>query len=148
MKRFNLEIAVGLFLVIGFLCFAWLAIRLGEVGIFAEKTYPLVARFGSVSGLREGSIVEIAGVRVGTIKAIRLDPESYEAVVHMAIQEGLPIQEDSIASIRSTGIIGERYVSISPGGSPEILPPGGTIIETESAISLEEILGKYIFEGK
>lgn len=148
MKKFNLEIMVGLFLLVGFLCFAWLAIRLGDVAVFGEKTYTLGARFGSASGLRQGSQVEIAGVRIGTVKAIRLDPESYEAVVEMAIEEGVVLQEDSIASIRTTGIIGEKYVSISPGGSLETLSSGGIITETESAISLEELISKYLFEGK
>lgn len=146
MRKFNLEIAVGMFLVLGFLCFAWLAVKLGDVPVLGKDTYPLSARFGSVGGLREGALVQIAGVRVGQVQAITLDQEYYEAVVHMTIDADVAIQEDSIASIRTTGIIGEKYVSVSPGGSPERLAPGGTIIETEPAISLEELISKYIFE--
>jgi phospholipid/cholesterol/gamma-HCH transport system substrate-binding protein len=146
MKKFNVETAVGVFLLAGFLSFVWLAVRLGDVGFFEEK-YAISAHFGSVAGLQSGAMVQIAGVRVGEVTAIRLDPEYYEAVVTMRIEKGVELPEDSIASIRSTGIIGDRYVSISPGGSPEILSDGGVITETESSISIEELISKYIFES-
>lgn len=148
MKRFSVETAVGIFLLAAFFCFAWLAVRLGDVGLFQEARYPLKARFGSVAGLKPGAIVEVAGVRVGEVTEIRLDPEYYEAIVHLAIDKGVRLQEDSIASIRSTGIIGDRYVSISPGGAPQVLPPGGEISQTESAVSIEELISKYIFQKK
>jgi len=90
--------------------------------------------------------VEIAGVQVGKVAKVRLDPEYYDAVVSMAIDKGVSLQEDSIASIRTAGIIGDRYVKISPGGSPEAIAPGGEITETESAINIEELISKYIFE--
>ncbi len=148
MKRFNLEIAVGLFMVVGFLCFAWLSVRLGNIGLFKVQTYPVSAQFGSISGLKLGGTVEIAGVQVGTVKSIRLDPQSYQAVVEMAIDQPVKLQEDSIASIRTGGIIGDRYISISPGGAETLIKPGGKITETESAINLEELVSKYIFEKK
>ena len=148
MKRFNLEIAVGLFMVAGFICFAWLSVRLGEVNFFSDTTYPVKASFGSVSGLKPGATVEIAGVQIGKVESIRLDESSYEAVVKMTIEKGVHLQEDSIASIRTAGIIGDRYVDISPGGSPDLIKPGGQITETESAINLEELVSKYIFEKK
>lgn len=146
MKRFNVETAVGVFMVIGFLCFAWLSVKLGDVNLFGSQSYGVKARFGSVSGLNEGAVVEIAGVQVGKVAAIRLQPDDYRAVVEMAIDRGVKISEDSIASIRTAGIIGDRYVNISPGGMEQSIIPGGEIIETESAINLEELLSKYIFE--
>lgn len=146
MKRFNVETAVGVFMVIGFLCFAWLSVKLGDVNLFGGRSYSLKARFGSVSGLKEGAVVEIAGVRIGKVAAIRLHPDDYEAVVEMALDHGVKISEDSIASIRTAGIIGDRYVNISPGGMEQSIAPGGEIVETESAINLEELLSKYIFE--
>jgi phospholipid/cholesterol/gamma-HCH transport system substrate-binding protein len=146
MRQFNVETAVGVFLLAGFLSFVWLAVRLGDVGFFEER-YTISANFGSVAGLQSGAMVQIAGVRVGEVTAIRLDPQYYEAIVHMRIDRGIELPEDSIASIRSTGIIGDRYVSISPGGSPEILAEGGVIRETESSISLEELISRYIFES-
>jgi len=146
MKRINLEIAVGLFMIVGFLCFAWLSVRLGDIGLFDKPTYQVSARFGSVSGLKSGATVSISGVPVGKVDSIRLDPERYEAVVSLLIQEDVVLQEDAIASIRTAGIIGDRYVSITPGGMEEVITDGGMIEETESAINLEELLSKYIFQ--
>ena len=146
MRRFNVEIIVGLFMVAGFLCFAWLSIKLGDIDIFGPKSYSVSAKFGSVSGLKSGAIVEIAGVQVGKVTDISFDPEDYEAKVTMSINQGVVLQDDSIASVRTAGIIGDRYIDISPGGSDELLGDGGRIYETESAINLEELVSKYIFE--
>ena len=146
MRRFNVELVVGLFMVAGFLCFAWLSIQLGDIDVFGPKTYAVSAKFGSVSGLKSGAIVEIAGVQVGKVTDISFDPEDYEAKVDMAINHDVVLQEDSIASVRTAGIIGDRYIDISPGGSDELLGDGGRIYETESAINLEELVSKYIFE--
>ncbi len=148
MKRLNVETAVGIFLVAGFLCFAWLSVRLGDVNLFGDRSYPVEARFGSVSGLKVGAVVEIAGVQIGKVSSIRLDGSDYEAKVELSIERGVALQEDSIASIRTAGIIGDRFVNISPGGSDVVIPPGGEIVETESAINLEELVSKYIFESK
>ncbi len=148
MKRLNVETAVGIFLVAGFLCFAWLSVRLGDVNLFGDRSYPVEARFGSVSGLKVGAVVEIAGVQIGKVSSIRLDDSDYEAKVELSIERGVALQEDSIASIRTAGIIGDRFVNISPGGSDVVIPPGGEIVETESAINLEELVSKYIFESK
>jgi phospholipid/cholesterol/gamma-HCH transport system substrate-binding protein len=140
--------AVGIFLVAGFICFAYLSVKLGDVEIFGEKTYAVSARFGSVSGLKEGAIVELAGVKVGTVSAITLDPEKYEAVVNMDIDADVKLQEDSIASIRTSGIIGDKFVEVSPGGMEDYIQPGGEIYETESAVNIEKLVSKYIFEKK
>ena len=147
MKRFNIEMVVGLFLIIGLLCFAYLAIRLGDVGLFKENSYPIKAKFISISGLKEGATVELAGVRIGKVTTIDLDQEDYEAEVEMSIRGDVKLTEDVIASIRTQGIIGDRFIKITPGGSEEYLQAGMEIEETESAISLEELVSKYIFEG-
>ena len=105
------------------------------------------ARFTSISGLRDGAIVEGAGVRIGTVTAIDFDPDAFEAIVHLRINEGVPIQEDAIASIRTQGIIGEKYINIVPGGFDELLTEGMEIYETESSISLEELVSRYIFSS-
>lgn len=149
MRKLNVELIVGLFMITGFLGFAYLSVRLGDVDLFGDsRSYPLQARFNSISGLKEGAFVEIAGVKVGKVAQIHLDKEDYEAVVTLAIDSEVPVQEDSIASIRTAGIIGDRYVNITPGGADDYLQPGAEIEETESAISLEELVSKYIFEGK
>ncbi len=146
MNRLNVETSVGVFLIVGFLCFAWLSVKLGDMEFFSTDSYTVKAQFGSIAGLKEGATVEIAGVRIGKVTRIRLIPEDYEAEVELALDKGVALQEDSIASIRTAGIIGDRYVSISPGGSDEILGEGDRISETESAINLEELVSKYIFE--
>lgn len=148
MKKIGLETSVGAFMVIGFLCFAWISVQLGDVNLFSEDNYSVSARFTSVSGLKMGASVEIAGVMVGKVAGIELHPEDYEAIVHMKIDRGVKIQEDTIASIRTSGIIGDRFVKLAPGGLDEIIEEGGEILETEGAISLEELISKYIFESK
>ena len=146
MKRFNIEVGVGLFMIAGFLCFAWLAVKLGDIPLFGSDSYTVRARFISISGLKEGASVEIAGVQVGKVTDIDLDHEDYEAVVEMAIDRGVDLQEDVIASVRTSGIIGDRYISLTPGGAEEVIGPEGEIFETESAINLEELVSKYIFQ--
>jgi phospholipid/cholesterol/gamma-HCH transport system substrate-binding protein len=147
MKRFNIEMVVGLFLIFGLLCFAYLAIRLGDVGLFRENAYPVKAKFISISGLKEGANVELAGVRIGKVTKIDLDQKEYEAEVEMSIKGDVKLTQDVIASIRTQGIIGDRFIKITPGGSDDYLQAGMEIEETESAISLEELVSKYIFEG-
>jgi len=147
MKRLTLEFAVGLFMIIGLLCFSYLSIKLGGLTVFGSAdTYSVNAKFSSISGLKEGAFVEIAGVRVGKVTEIQLDYDEYEAAVELTIASNVQLQEDSIASIRTAGVIGDKFVNISPGGSDQLLKAGDEIEETESAISLEELVSKYIFE--
>jgi phospholipid/cholesterol/gamma-HCH transport system substrate-binding protein len=148
MKKMNLEMVVGLFLLTGFASFSFIAIKMGDIRLFMEDSYPVSARFVSISGLKEGAVVEVAGVKVGKVSAIELDGGKYEAVVHMDISKTVHLSDDSIASIRTAGIIGDRFIKLTPGGSEEYLNPGDEIQETESAISLEELVSKYIFEKK
>jgi len=144
MKKLNIETGVGIFIIIGLLSISYLSVKLGDVSFFGTKQYSVTAHFTNISGLREGAAVEIAGVTIGKISKIRLD--DYEASVELLIDPGVKIQEDSIASIRTQGIIGDKYIKISLGGADEYIKPGGEFIETESAISIEELVSKYIFE--
>jgi len=146
MKR-NFEFSVGAFVALGVGCLAYLALNLGEVDFVHNRAREITARFTSVSGLREGASVEIGGVRSGTVSAIELDPRTFEAVVHLKLDPKIRLQTDSIASIRTAGIIGDKFVKISPGGDEEIIESGGEIVETEPSISLEELISKYIFES-
>lgn len=148
MKKMTLEMIVGLFLLAGFASFSWLAIKMGDIRLFMEDSYPLSARFITISGLKEGAIVELAGVKVGKVSDISLDNGDYEAVVTMDIDKAVRLQDDAIASIRTSGIIGDRYVKLTPGGSEDYLGAGDEIEETESAISLEELVSKYIFDSE
>jgi len=148
MKKMNLEMIVGLFLLAGFASFSWLAIKMGDIRFFMQESYPLTARFVSISGLKEGATVELAGVKVGKVAGIHLDDSDYEAVVELDINNHVRLQDDSIASIRTAGIIGDRFVKLTPGGSEEYLGPGDEITETESSISLEELVSKYMFDSE
>jgi phospholipid/cholesterol/gamma-HCH transport system substrate-binding protein len=139
---------VGMFLLAGFISFSWLAVKMGDINPFAEETYPVTARFTSISGLKEGSTIELAGVIVGKVSRIELDPGDYEAVVHLDIDKRVELQDDAIASIRTAGIIGDKFIKLTPGGSEIILAAGDEIEETEPSISLEELVSKYIFDTK
>jgi len=148
MKKMNLEMIVGVFLLAGFISFSWLAVKMGDINPFQNETYPVTARFTSISGLKEGSTIELAGVVVGKVRRIELDTGDYEAVVHMDISKQVELQDDTIASIRTSGIIGDKYIKLSPGGSDIILAAGDAIEETEPSISLEELVSKYIIDSE
>jgi phospholipid/cholesterol/gamma-HCH transport system substrate-binding protein len=143
MKRSALDIAVGIFVILGILALGWLSIRLGKVELWGGGNYVVTADFPSAGGLKTGSSIEIAGVQVGRVTAIRLD--NYQARVVMAIENGVKLTDDSIASIKTKGLIGEKFVQISPGGSDKVIKPNGKITEVEPPIDLEELLSKYVF---
>jgi phospholipid/cholesterol/gamma-HCH transport system substrate-binding protein len=144
MKKIDLELAVGFFVLIGILCFGYLSIKLGRLEFFGEGRYIVYAKFAKAGGIKPGAVVEIAGVEVGKVKSVMLDKD-YQATISLLINKDVKIQEDAIASIKTKGLIGEKYLQISPGGSDELLPDGGLIKDTESAIDIEELLSKYIF---
>jgi len=148
MNKINVEMIVGLFLLVGLLAVSYLAVKMGDLDLFSDDSYPVTARFTSISGLKEGAVVELGGVKIGKVAGIELDRDEYEAVVDLNIYQGVRLQDDSIASIRTAGIIGDRFVNITPGGSEDFLQAGSEIEETESAISLEELVSKYIFESE
>ena len=143
MERSRVNIAVGVFVVIGIVAFGYLSIKLGRVSFLGATGYVVIADFPSIGGLKPGSSVEIAGVEVGRVEAIGL--ADYQARVTLRINGGVKLQEDSIASIKTKGLIGEKYLRISPGGSERIIPPNGKIREVEAPVDFEELLSKYIF---
>ena len=145
MKKYSKETVVGLFILIGLVCVAYMAIKLGNVSIFGDDTYPLYARFNKVTGLRPGNPVNMLGLEVGRVSGLAIDQEKQKAVVAMKIKKGLKIYDDAIASIKTEGLIGDKYVDIDAGGGGELLKPGGTIIETVSPVDLGELIGKYAF---
>lgn len=147
MKKYALETTVGVFVLAGLLCVAYLTVKLGKLDILGADSYPLVARFKDVTGLKNGAYVEMAGVRVGRVSDITLDPKDHMALVRLDIQNGVRLTDDSIASIKTSGLIGDKFVKVSPGGSDDILKPGGVIVETEASVDLGDLIGKYVFGG-
>jgi phospholipid/cholesterol/gamma-HCH transport system substrate-binding protein len=144
MKRASLELIVGIFMLVGLACLAYISIRLGKMEIFGSDSYRVVAEFDSVSGLKTGASVEIAGVDIGHVDSITLDPETKEAKVGLSIRSDIALQDDVIAAVRTRGIIGDKFIKLKPGGSERKIGPGGKIRETESSVDLEELLSKYI----
>jgi len=117
--------------------------------LFSAKGFDISARFDSASGLRTGADVELAGVPVGRVTAIRLDtdPMRSQAIVDMKLNENLHLSDDSMASIKTSGLIGDKYISLSRGGSETEIKRGGTITETESPMDIESLISKYAFGG-
>ncbi len=138
------EIMVGIFMIVGIFSLVYLSFTLGKVSLFNSGNMTVTADFDSITGLRKGASVEIAGVRVGKVTDIHLNDDI--AVVALSIDRGVDMTDDIIASIRTKGIIGEKYIKLTPGGSDEYIEDGGSIVDTESSISLEELISKYIFE--
>src|SRR5262249_49114757 len=132
MERTRVNAAVGVFLVLGILALGYLSIRLGKVSFLGGTGYLVTADFPSVGGLKSGSAVEIAGVQVGRVESIGLT--DYQARVVLRLDGSVKIQDDSIASIKTKGLIGEKYIRISPGGSDKIIPPNGRIREVEAPV--------------
>jgi phospholipid/cholesterol/gamma-HCH transport system substrate-binding protein len=143
MKRFDLELMVGLFIIAGILCLGYLSIKLGKMEVVGKKGYEVYAIFSNIGGLKTGSSIEIAGVDVGRVRSISLD--DYQARVVLNFPWSVKIQEDAIVSIKTRGLIGEKYIEITPGGSDKIVKSGGQIRETQPAVDLEEVISKFVF---
>ena len=147
MKKGYTEVIVGLFMIAGFGAFVYLSLQLGEFSVFSlEKNYTLTAQFENVSGLKQGAMIEISGVQVGKVAQITLDEDGM-AMVSMFINNDVAIGEDAIASIRTQGIIGDKYIKIINGSMDAPLRNNDLIMDTESAIDIEELVSKYIFGG-
>lgn len=142
-----IEITVGVFVFIALLCVGYLTIQLGQMRLLGDNYYNLKARFGSVSGLKEGNDVRIAGVKIGRVQKIVLNKEHFVSIVTLKIRDDIKLSDDSLASIKTSGLIGDKFVSISPGGSGMLLEPGDMLIETQSPVDFEELVSKYVFGG-
>ncbi len=145
MNMVKLEIMVGTFMLIGILCLGYVSIKLGKMEIIGGDYYSVTAAFDSVSGLKPGARVEVAGVEVGKVDRIALDAKSGDrALAYLKINAGVKITDDVIASVRTSGIIGDKFIKLRPGGSDKMLKNNDKIRETESAIDIEELVSKFI----
>ncbi|MDA0836532.1 MAG: outer membrane lipid asymmetry maintenance protein MlaD [Planctomycetota bacterium] len=144
MRKIKAEFFVGLFVLAGMFCLGYLSIRMARAEVFGEKGYPVHARFRNCGGLKDGASVMIAGVEVGRVKSVYLDKESFQAHVVMLLDSALVIDEESIASIKTKGLIGEKFIDISPGGAEAKIKPDGELIETEDAIDIGDLISKFV----
>jgi phospholipid/cholesterol/gamma-HCH transport system substrate-binding protein len=145
MKNRTVEIAAGLFVLLGLLCAAYLTVRLGKMEVLGGDSYEVKARFIDVTGLKVGAGVELAGVRVGRVEGIDLGP-GMRAIVTLRVQNGLVLTDDAMVSVKTSGLIGDKFVKITPGGGDPV-KPGGLLTETESSVDIQELIGKYVFGG-
>ncbi|MEI6126749.1 MAG: outer membrane lipid asymmetry maintenance protein MlaD [Pseudomonadota bacterium] len=143
MKRAGLELIVGLFIVAGILCLGYISTKYAKMEMVGDSGYQLIAVFPNIGGLKNGALVEIAGVKIGRVKEIAL--ENYRARVVLNLQSEIQIQEDSIARIKTKGLLGEKFVDIVPGGSDTILTKGEKIQETQPPVDIEELISKFVF---
>lgn len=145
MNNAKLEMTVGIFMLIGIFCLTYISVKLGKMELVGGDYYAVTAQFDSVSGLKAGARVEVAGVEVGKVDRITLEPKSGDrAIAHLKIKSGINITDDVIASVRTSGIIGDKFIKLKPGGSDKFLKNNSTIRETESAIDIEELVSKFI----
>ena len=145
MRKVSTETVVGLFVLAGIICVGYLTIRLGKMEILGSNTYTVYGRFDSVTGLTKGASIEMAGVQIGQVSDITLDKERHVAVVEMKIEKGIKLTDDVIASLKTAGLIGDKFIKLSPGGSGILLKDGDMITETESGVDLEELISNYVF---
>jgi phospholipid/cholesterol/gamma-HCH transport system substrate-binding protein len=136
------EIIVGFFVLVGLACLGYLAIKLGKLEVLGSSGYIVYADFSSVAGLKVGDPAEIAGVRIGRVEAMGLVDD--RARLQLRIQDNVKIQEDVIASVRARGLIGDKFVLLTPGASDKIISPGGRIRETESPPDIADLIGKIV----
>jgi len=146
MNKRIIEYLVGFFVLIGLVAILYLAIQIGSARLLGGDTYSLTAQFSSAAGVSEGGRVEIAGVPVGTVKRIELD-ETYYALLTIELPKHIELDADTIAAVKTAGLIGDRYIELSPGGSDIILKDGDSIYDTKSALDIESLISKFALGG-
>ena len=145
MKKYTMETTVGIFVVICLLAVAYLTLKLGNLSFLSDNSYTLFAKFTSVSGLKEGSSVEMLGMEIGRVVKFTMDQNDQVAVLELRIGNDVKIYDDAIASVKSYGLLGDQYVNIDAGGGGALLEPGGTITETEPPVDFLDLISKYAF---
>lgn len=145
MKKYTNETIAGIFVLIGLFCVGYMTVKLGDVSLLGDNNYALYARFTSVSGLRVGNPVEMLGLEIGQVAKFEMDQDNQQAIAELKIKKGIKIYDDAIASIKTAGLIGDKYVLIDPGGGGELLENGETITETESPVDIGDLISKYAF---
>lgn len=145
MKKYTQETFVGIFVVVGLFAIAYMTVKLGNIGFLGENSYSLYAKFSSVTGLRVGNPVNMLGLEIGRVQSFKMDQENQVAVVELKINNGINIYDDAIASIKTEGLIGDKFISIDAGGSGDLLKNGDIIVDTESPTDIMDLVSKYAF---
>lgn len=146
MNNRTIEFLVGCFVLVGLLAVLYLAVQVGGTRFFGSDSYQVQARFSSASGVNPGSRIEIAGVPVGSVKEISLNDKFY-AIAILELPNRIQLDDDTIASVKTAGLIGDRFIELSPGGSGFALEPGDMIVDTESALDIESLISKFALGG-
>lgn len=146
MKKYSKETQVGLFVLVGFVAIAYMSVKLGNVHLFTDDHYAITARFNDVTGLKANAPVQMYGVELGFVEKIGIDQTSGMSVVTLKIRKDVQLTDDTIASVKTSGLIGDKYVKLSRGGG-EPIKAGAVLRDTESSIDLEELISKYVFGG-
>ena len=141
----KLEFGVGVFVLLGLAALAYLTLKLGAGALVGADTYPVEARFANTGGLNSGATVMLAGVTIGRVEGIRLDPSDYSAIVEMRLRSAVQLPADTMASIKTSGLIGDKYIALAPGADEEFLEASARITMTESALELESLISKMAF---
>lgn len=143
MERKKLELGVGLFLLIGLLCLGYISVKLGNIEFLSSPYYKINAVFSNVAGLKKNADITMAGVIIGRVESVEL--KNGQAVTILGIKKGIQIEDDAIASIKTMGVVGDKFISISPGASDTYIAAGGTIRDTQPPLDLEGLVGKFVF---
>ena len=147
MSRATIDLWVGIFVAFGLGAILFLALKVGNLVTFGTAPgYYLDAKFDNIGGLKMRAPVKAAGIVVGRVEGVRLDPTTYQAVVHMRIDQGYQFTADTIASILTSGLLGEVYIGLDAGGDPKMLADNGVIMKTQSAIVLEKLIGQFLYD--
>ena len=145
MTKYSKETMVGIFVVVGLICIGYMTVNLGNVGFFGENTYTLYAKFNTVTGLREGNPVNMLGLEVGRVNKFTMDQENQVVQVEFKINKGIEVFDDAIASVKTEGLIGDKYVELDAGGGGDLLADGDSITDTNSPTSIMDLISKYAF---
>lgn len=145
MKKYSNETIVGIFVVLGLVAISFMAVKLGNVSLVGDNANTFYAPFSTVSGLRVGNPVEMLGMEIGRVAGFQMDQDKLQAIVTLKVDKKVEIYDDAIASIKTAGLIGDKYVNIDPGGGGDLLADGESIIETESPVDLGDLISKYAF---
>jgi phospholipid/cholesterol/gamma-HCH transport system substrate-binding protein len=147
MNRSFIDLWVGIFVALGIGAILFLALKVGNLVSFGNTPgYRIEARFDNIGGLKLRAPVKAAGVVVGRVEAVRLDPQTYQAIVTLKIDKGYDFTADTIASILTSGLLGEVYIGLDAGGDPQMLADGGRLKKTQSAVVLEKLIGQFLFD--